>query len=193
MSRESRQSKPTRTNRSLSFAAGLSMALALSGCGNYLNVEAEGLSAVSRNAAGEYAFHVFSCEGYNVTGISLSGGFYDGLSGSNNPPLGEFIKNEPTSGYSVIDLSDPQGWQEQEQLTLPTEAEKYILADFTLDNTGSGLPLATEHYVPGTALTIGELQDLAPDTLVTDIEEGELQSYGSVEEFMAAGEAACES
>ena len=62
--------------------------VALAGCGNYLNVEAQGISGMSTDGAGNITVHLYVCEGNAVDRLELVGGFYDGPSGTNNPPLG---------------------------------------------------------------------------------------------------------
>lgn len=50
---------------------GCAMIAALSGCGNDVDAQAEGISAVSRAPDGGYSYHVYSCEGYKTGGSKV--------------------------------------------------------------------------------------------------------------------------
>ena len=62
--------------------------VALAGCGNYINVESQGISGLSSDIDGNITVHMYVCDDNAVTRLDLVGGFYDGPSGSNNPPIG---------------------------------------------------------------------------------------------------------
>ncbi|MGZ7495604.1 hypothetical protein ACXM2N_00675 [Corynebacterium sp. ZY180755] len=60
-----------KAQRCLPFAVGCAMITALSGCGNYVDAHAEGISAVSRAPDGGYSYHVYSCEDYKTGGSKV--------------------------------------------------------------------------------------------------------------------------
>lgn len=85
----------------------LAPVLALTGCGNYLNVSFDGTSALSRDEGGNLTIHMYVREDNAVKELELAGGFYDGPDKSNNHPLGRLRPEDPVSGYVAVSLSDP--------------------------------------------------------------------------------------
>lgn len=165
--------------------------VALAGCGNYLNVEAQGISGMATDGAGNITVHLYVCEGNAVDRLELVGGFYDGPSGTNNPPLGALELAEPASGHVVIDLADPAPWEIVEPLALPLDKDKWVIAGPRVVDGGSSIPFTVEKYISGVSLTVGEIESLEPDVVVRDMFEAPNQVYGPPEEFAAYGERWC--
>ena len=165
--------------------------VALAGCGNYLNVEAQGVSGMSTDGAGNITVHLYVCEGNAVDRLELVAGFYDGPSGTNNPPLGALELAEPASGHVVIDLADPAPWEIVEPLALPTDKGKWVIAGPRVVDGGSSIPFTVEKYISGVSLTVGEIESLEPDVVVRDMFEAPNPVYGPPEEFAAYGERWC--
>lgn len=164
---------------------------ALTGCGNYVNVESQGISGISSDDEGNITVHIYVCDNNAVNRLELLGGFYDGPSGTNNPPLGELEPPEPMSGYIAINLADPAPWEIVEPLALPTEKEKYIITHPSVEKGGSPLPFAEEKYLSGVALTVEEIESLEPDLVVRDAFQASNHVYGTPEDFRKYGEQWC--
>lgn len=164
---------------------------ALAGCGNYLNVESQGISGVSYDSNRGIAVHMYICDDNSVNRLELVGGFYDGPSGTNNPPLGALEPPEPESGYVVVDLADPSPWEVVEPLALPTEKEKYIIASPRVVDGGLPLPFAKEKYLSSVALTVGEIEALEPDLVVRDSFQAPNHVYGTSKDFAEDGAQWC--
>lgn len=163
----------------------------LAGCGNYINVEAEGISGMSSDVDGNITIHMFVCDSNAVTRLELVGGFYDGPSGTNNPPLGALEPPEPATGYIAVNLSDPAPWEVVEPLTLPEEEEKYILTTPYAEDGGSSIPFAKEKYISGVGLTVGEIKSTEPDLVIRDSFEKPNYVFGTSEDFIKYGEQWC--
>lgn len=164
---------------------------ALAGCGNYVNVEAQGISGMSTDGEGNITVHIHVCDDNAVNRLRLVGGFYDGPSETNNPPLGALEPPEPTSGYVAVNLADPAPWEILEPLALPTESEKYIIAGPEVENGGSPIPFTVEKYISDVALTVGEIESLEPGFVVRDSFQEPIHVYGTPEDFVEYGEQWC--
>lgn len=145
--------------------------VALAGCGNYVNVEAQGVSGMSSAGGGQVTVHLYVCEGSAVDRLDLVGGFYDGPAGSNNPPLGALEPPEPVSGYVAVDLADPEPWE--------------------VVDGGSSIPFTVEKYLSNVALTVGDLEALEPGLVVRDSVEQPHHVYGTAAEFADHGKQWC--
>lgn len=165
--------------------------VALAGCGNYINVESQGISGLSSDIDGNITVHMYVCDDNAVTRLDLVGGFYDGPSGSNNPPLGALEPAEPATGYIAINLSDPVPWKIVEPLVLPEEEEKYIIASPHVEDNGLPIPFTKEKYLPNVAMAIGHIRSLEPDLIVRDLFERPDLVYGTPEDFVEYGERKC--
>ncbi|MGP6173387.1 hypothetical protein [Corynebacterium sp. A21] len=164
---------------------------ALTGCGNYINVESQGISGISSNGDGNITVHMHICDNNAVNRLELVGGFYDGPSGTNNPPLGALEPPEPASGYVAVNLAAPAPWDVVEPLALPTEKEKYIIASPSVEKGGLPLPFAEEKYLSGVALTVGEIESLEPGLVVRDAFQAPNHVYGTSKDFAQYGEQWC--
>lgn len=164
---------------------------ALTGCGNYVNVEPQGISGMSSDGDGNITVHMHVCDDNAVGRLELVGGYYDGPSGTNNPPLGVLEPPEPTSGYVAVNLADPAPWDVVEPLALPTEKEKYIIASPDVENGGLPLPFTEEKYLSNVALTVGEIESFEPDLVVRDSFQEPNHVYGTFEDFAEYGEQWC--
>lgn len=165
--------------------------LALSGCGNYLNIENVGITGLSTNEHGDVTVHMYACEDNAVTGLQLSGGFYDGPEGSNNPPLGRLEPPEPQSGYSAVNLSSPAPWNEVEPVLPATGRDRILIAGPEPEGTGSRLPFTPEVYLPQVALSQTEIDALEPGVIVRDSTSEGIEVFGTTEDFIREGEDSC--
>ncbi|OKX82420.1 hypothetical protein AUO95_06110, partial [Corynebacterium glutamicum] len=57
----------------LKWLAPILPVLALAGCGNYLNVEIQGIAGLSRDAGGDISVHMYVCGDNAVDELILSG------------------------------------------------------------------------------------------------------------------------
>lgn len=164
---------------------------ALAGCGNYVNVEPQGISGMSSDEDGNITVHMLVCDNNAVDRLELVGGYYDGPSETNNPPLGVLEPPEPASGYVAVNLADSAPWEIVEPLALPTEKEKYIIASPDVEDGGSPIPFTKEKYISSVALTVEEIESLEPDLVVRDSFQEPNHVYGTAEEFAEYGEQWC--
>lgn len=88
-----------------------------------------GDSALSREADGSILLHVYACPGEEVREISVRGGMVDGPGGSNNPYWAHLKRTDPQTGHFTVNLSRPEGWTEEVPTQLPTDPQKYIIAE----------------------------------------------------------------
>lgn len=134
---------------------------------------------------------MYVCDDNTVSRLDLVGGFYDGPSGTNNPPLGALEPPEPASGYVAVDLSAPSAWEVVEPLALPKEKEKYIIARPSVTDGGLPLPFAKEKYLSSVAFTVGEIETLEPNLVVRDSFQAPNHMYGTSEDFAEDGKQWC--
>lgn len=176
----------------LKWLAPILPVLALAGCGNYVNVESQGLSGMSHDEDGNISFHMYICGDNAVDELTLSGGIYDGPPGTNNPALGALKTSNPESGYVVVNIADPAPWEVVEPINLPTEQGKYIIASPRLVDKGWPIPFAKEKYMPSVSTSVGMLEGIDPGLVMRDMYATSTEVFGTADDFVEAGQHWCE-
>ena len=176
----------------LKWLAPILPVLALAGCGNYLNVEIQGIAGLSRDAGGDISVHMYVCGDNAVDELILSGGFGDGPSGTANPALGTLKTSDPESGYVVVNIADPAPWEVVEPINLPTEQGKYIIASPRVVDKGWPIPFAKEKYMPSVSTSVGMLEGIDPGLVMRDMYATSTEVFGTADDFVEAGQQWCE-
>ncbi|BAV24660.1 hypothetical protein CGBL_0129730 [Corynebacterium glutamicum] len=176
----------------LKWLAPILPVLALAGCGNYLNVEIQGIAGLSRDAGGDISVHMYVCGDNAVDELILSGGFGDGPSGTANPALGTLKTSDPESGYVVVNIADPAPWEVVEPINLPTEQGKYIIANPRLVDKGWPIPFAEKKYMQDASTYVGTLERLDSGLVMRDMYTESTHVFGTAEDFVEAGQQWCE-
>lgn len=114
-----------KTARILVAVARNVIAVLLTGCGNYLYMESNGISGISLNTENELVFHVITC-GNSTNKINIPAG-REGLDASEpNPLIGSFSLDGPASGYLEIVSSHPEPWRATQPLALPDDPSRFL-------------------------------------------------------------------
>lgn len=88
-----------------------------------------GDTAFSHDEQGNITLHVYACPGEEVRKITVRGGMTDGPGGSHNPDWAHLTRDDPQTGHFTVNLSNPEGWRQDVPTQIPTDPEKYLIAE----------------------------------------------------------------
>lgn len=171
-----------RHNLTLTVLLVASSAIVLTSCGNYVNVERSGRIAVSHDGNGNLSLHVNTCENSTKHVRVVAG--TEGLSrDEENPVIGSYTLNEPTSGSFVIRAQDPSPWSVEHELTLPNNPSHFFIVSAQPEDTGGPAFIRPEKFFSSARVTYDTLMAAPEGALVSDVTNG--LSYITQEEFNA--------
>lgn len=141
-------------------------AAALVGCGNYLNVEWNGLVGISHDGRDNLVLHVNTCE--NATSqVEVHAGREGLETHEPNPVIGSFSRAEPVSGNFAIEAADPAPWTVEQELALPEDPGHFFIATAQPEDSGGQGILWAQKYFSSASSTWEDLMEVAPGEIVT--------------------------
>lgn len=176
-----RQDRHMQRNPALSALLVASSAILLTSCGNYINVELSGHTAVSHDGNGNLSLHVNTCENSTKRVDVVAG--REGLAGDEeNPVIGSYTLNEPASGSFVIRVQDPSPWSVEHELALPENPSHFFIVSAWPEDKGGPRFIRPEKYFSNAAVTYDSLMAAPAGTVVSGVDG---LSFATEEEFNA--------
>ncbi|WP_018296806.1 hypothetical protein [Corynebacterium lubricantis] len=155
--------------RRLLIGAVLLATASTTACGNFLNVQRDGIVGISRDAADNVVIHVNTCEN-STNRIEIYAGREELDPEEENELIGIYVSPEPVQGVIEVPINEPGEWVAEFPLTLPENPEHLFIAMAVPTNQGGPEPIRasrffTESSTSMTALAAYDPGDIAVEFL----------------------------
>ncbi|MEJ5929193.1 hypothetical protein WG915_11315 [Corynebacterium sp. H128] len=138
----------------------VAVSLFLSSCGNYVNIDTSGSTAVSLSEDGLLKIHVNTCK-YSINRVDIYGSRRPDMpAAEKNPILATYETPTPQQGIMTLPTADQSPWRE----TAPFNAPKDDLTQMTVIASpvrASQNPFRKEAHIGETSFTIEQLKFLS--------------------------------